>query len=283
MGPWSLNFYCSLELSQAKEADKVELLKCLQFKSWATAHSIHPLNKRQRSHSIPEAKGSRSPAWTLLCYPALSELYLSHQVWAVSLCEPWHRSTYLFYEWAKSKTANNQQSHGLKMLYSEILIALVDWCFFKDVLVPHLFFLTEHNLHFTKPSMAHIWKNHPHSENALPLKSKVFVLVNMTHPLHVSSVISVCLCHCSHMCSWPPASFLCLTMKCSDTAGCWDYSKPLSAFCCLAHRCTNGRNCKFLVNCNKFNTFALQTPKGIKTCPLEIQNDLYFSEDTVWV
>lgn len=118
--------------------------------------------------------------------------------------------------------------------------------------------------------MAHIWKNHPHSENALPLKSKVFVLVNMTHPLHVSSVISVCLCHCSHMCSWPPASFLCLTTKCSDTAGCWDYSKPLSAFCCLAHRCTNGRNCKFLVNCNKFNTRLLCKPqRGLRHVPLK--------------
>lgn len=143
------------------------------------------------------------------------------------------------------------------------------------MLVPHLFFLTEHNLHFTKPSMAHIWKNHPHSENTLPLKSKVFVLVNMTHPLHVSSVISVCLCHCSHMCSWPPASFLCLTMKCSDTVGCWDCSKPLSAFCCLAHRCTNGRNCKFLVNCNKFNAHLLCKPQRRLR-----QNYLYFSEET---
>lgn len=98
VGPWGFNFFCSLTLSQAKEADKVELLKCLQYKSWATAHSIHPLNKRQRSHSIPEAKGSQSPAWTLLCCPALSELYLNHQVWAVSLCEPWHKSTFSFYE-----------------------------------------------------------------------------------------------------------------------------------------------------------------------------------------
>lgn len=109
VGPWDFNFFCSLKLSQAKEADKVELLKCLQYKSWAAARSIHPLNKRQRSHSIPEAKGSWSPAWTLLCCPALSELCLSHQVWAVSLCEPWYRSTYSFYEYAKSKTAHNQQ------------------------------------------------------------------------------------------------------------------------------------------------------------------------------
>lgn len=116
------------------------------------------------------------------------------------------------------------------MLYSETLIALVDCWFFKGVLVPHLFFLTQHNLYFAKPSVAHICKNHPRSKNALPLKSKVFVLVNMTYQLHVSSVISVCLCHCCHMCSWPPASFPCLAMKCSDIVGCWDYSKP---FKCL--------------------------------------------------
>lgn len=130
--------------------------------------------------------------------------------------------------------AKQHITNRLKMLYSEILIALVDFWFFKGVPVPHLFFLTEHKLHSTKPSMAHICKNHPHSENALPLKSKVFVLANMTHSLHISSVISICLCHCCHMCFWPPASSLCLTMKCSDIVGCLDYNKPLSAFWWLA-------------------------------------------------